>query len=620
MNTFKLGRILLQFAIVAVSSHSYGAQPSPPAGYTITTIAGNNSAGFSGDGSAATSAQISGPWGIAVDSSGNIYFADQFNHRIRKIDTSGNISTVAGKGTSGFSGDGGSATSAELASPVGVAVDSSGNLYIADTGNNRIRKVSGGNISTIAGTDTAGFSGDGGAATSAQLKTPVGIVVDSSGNIYFSDSGNNRIRKITTDGNINTIAGNGSSGSAGDGGPATSARLKGPRGLALDSAGNLYIADADNSRIRRVATDGTITTVAGNGTAGFAGDGGPATQASLNGARSVAVDGAGNLYISDYYNSRVRKITANGTILTIAGNGLFAFSGDGGPGTEATLNFPLGVAVGSGGKVFIADTGNNVIRQLSPQLSGPPTINANGVVSASAFGAFNSVAPGSWIEIYGSNLSANTRSWTAADFNGNSAPAALDGTTVTIGGQAAAISYISPTQVNVQVPSTVGTGMQQVTVSTAAGTSAAYTVTVNPTQPGLLAPAAFKVNGQQYAGATFPDGVTFVAPAGAIPGVNSRPAKPGETIILYGVGFGAVTPDIPAGQIVQQQNTLSLPFQVTFGETAATLVYDGLAPNAVGLYQFNVVVPNVANSDAVPLKFSLGGVLGTQTLYVAVHD
>ncbi len=621
MTILQSGCILLQLAALAVPPLFAAAQPSPPAGYTISTFAGNNTSGFSGDGSAATSAQISGPYGIAIDSAGNLFFADQHNHRIRKVDNSGNISTVAGNGTSGFSGDGSGATSAELASPLGVAVDSSGNLYIADTGNNRIRKVtSGGTISTIAGLDTAGFSGDGAAATSAELSTPVGIAVDSSGNLYIADTGNNRIRKIGTDGNINTIAGDGTAGSAGDNGPAAYARLKAPRGVTLDGAGNLYIADADNNRIRKVTTDGTITTVAGSAASGFAGDGGPANAAVLNGPRSVAVDTAGNLYISDYYNSRVRKVAANGTIFTIAGNGLFAYYGDGGPATDAILNFPLGIAVGSGGKVYISDSANNVIRLLTPSASNaPPAIQDGGVVTASAFGAFNTVAPGSWIEIYGSNLAINTRTWTAKDFNGSTAPAVLDGTTVTIGGQAAAISYISPTQVNAQVPSTVGTGPQQITVTTASGTSAAYTITVNDAQPGLYAPPAFKVNGLQYAGATFPDG-TFVGPVGALPGVTSHPAKPGDTIILYGVGFGPVNPSIPSGWIVDQANTLSMPFQVMFGEAPANLAYDGLAPNQVGLYQFNVVVPNVANNDAVSLKFSLGGVLGTQTLYIAVHD
>jgi uncharacterized protein (TIGR03437 family) len=258
----------------------------------------------------------------------------------------------------------------------------------------------------------------------------------------------------------------------------------------------------------------------------------------------------------------------------------------------------------------------------NPNTSTPstPAISSGGIVSAGAFGGFTAVAPGSWIEIYGTGLAADSRSWTGADFTGVNAPTSLDGTSVTIGGQNAFIDYISPTQVNAQVPSNAGTGAQPVIVKTAAGASAALTLTVNLEEPGLLAPASFKVNGTQYAAALFSDGATFVLPTGAIAGVASRPAKPGDVITLYGVGFGAVTPNIPAGQVVQQSNTLLAPVQILFGQVPGTVKFDGLAPSAVGLYQFNVVVPNVAASNAVPLTFALAGVAGTQTLYIAVQN
>lgn len=261
---------------------------------------------------------------------------------------------------------------------------------------------------------------------------------------------------------------------------------------------------------------------------------------------------------------------------------------------------------------------------LSLVLSGPagagsPAIAANGVVSAAAFGGFSSIAPGSWIEIYGSNLATTTRGWGGSDFNGANAPTSLDGVRVTVGGQAAFVDYVSPTQVNAQIPSNVGTGPQLLTVSNANGTSANYSITVNTVQPGLLAPPSFNISGRQYVVAILPDG-TFVAPQGSIPGVNSRPAHPGETVTMYGVGFGPVSPNIPAGQIVGQVNSLSNPLSLLFGSTPATLPYKGLAPNFVGLYQFNVVVPAIANNLAVPLSFNLGGSAGTQTLYTAVSQ
>ena len=258
---------------------------------------------------------------------------------------------------------------------------------------------------------------------------------------------------------------------------------------------------------------------------------------------------------------------------------------------------------------------------------GTPEIAPKGVFSAGAFGGFTSVAPGSWMEIYGSNLSASTRLWAGADFTGTQAPTSLDLVKVTIGGQAAFIDYISPIQVNAQVPSGTPTGAQQMTVSTPGGASTAYNIVVNPLQPGLLAPASFIVGGKQYVVAQFPDG-TYVLPPNAIPGIPSRQAKPGEVIIIYGIGFGPVldsaNKDIPAGTVVTTSNKLANSFSLSFGSTSATFSdprsYFGLAPNYVGLYQFNVVVPSVANSDLVPLSFKLNGATGSQTLFTAVHN
>jgi uncharacterized protein (TIGR03437 family) len=326
----------------------------------ITTVAGNGTVGFSGDNGPPTSAQLANPWGVAVDSAGNLYIADYGNQRIRKV-SNGAITTVAGNGTRGFSGDNGPATSAQFYDPAGLAVDSAGNLYLADYGNNRIRKVSGGVIATVAG---GGASlGDNGPPTSARLSLPYGVAVDSAGNLYVADWGNNRIRKVSG-GVITTVAGNGTRGFSGDNGPPTSAQLSNPEGVAVDSAGNLYIADYGNQRIRKVA-NGVITTVAGNGTAGFSGDNGPPTSAQLSNPYGVAIDSAGNVYIGDSGNNRVREVS-NGLIATVAGNGAFGFSGDNGPATNAQLSNPYGVAIDSAGNLYIGDAGNSRIRVLTP--------------------------------------------------------------------------------------------------------------------------------------------------------------------------------------------------------------------------------------------------------------
>ena len=423
----------------------------------ITTVAGNGAQGYSGDNGPATGAHLVCPGAVAVDSSGSLYIADTLNFRIRKV-SAGLITTVAGNGTPGFSGDNGPATSAQLSAPQGgMAVDSAGSLYFADTGNNRIRKILNGVITTVAGSGTEGYSGDNGPATNAQLYSPLGVAVDSAGNLYIADNSNARIRKVSN-GVITTVAGNGTFGYGGDGGPATRAELQQPWGVAVDAAGSLYIADTDNARIRKVS-NGVITTVAGNGTHGYGGDNGPATSAQLGSPYGVAVDPVGSLYIADTYCNCIREVS-NGVITTVAGNGTAGFSGDGGPATRAELQQPWGVAVDAAGSLYIADSGNGLIRKVSSgsiatvagggdqfgdngpatgaQLAGaygvavdsvgnvyiagagnnrirlltpgtPPAISKGGVVPV--YGSVPAIQSGSWISIYGSDLASGTSVW-----------------------------------------------------------------------------------------------------------------------------------------------------------------------------------------------------------------
>jgi len=321
----------------------------------LTIVAGNGTSGYSGDGGPAVGAQLRNLSGIAVDAAGGIYIASVSDHVVRKV-SGGVISTVAGTGVAGFSGDNGLATGAQLNSPYGVAVDAAGNLFIADYGNSRIREVTGGVITTVAGNGTLGFGGDNGLAIAAQLSGPRAVLVDAAGNLYIADSGNYRVR-IVTAGVIGTVAGNGVPGFGGDAGPATSAQLNLPCGLALDAAGNLLIADYYNNRIRQVS-NGVISTMAGKGTPGFSGDNGPAVTAQLNNPFALALDGAGNLFIADYGNNRLRKVSG-GIVTTVAGNGTVGFSGDGGSAASAQLDAPHGLALDSAGNLYIVETTGN---------------------------------------------------------------------------------------------------------------------------------------------------------------------------------------------------------------------------------------------------------------------
>jgi sugar lactone lactonase YvrE len=331
----------------------------------ITTIAGTGETEISGSSGFGPAFSLVQPVGISVDATGNVYFSDKARYRVFKLTPSGVVSVYAGTGLPGFSGDGGSATGAQLLDPDGTAIDALNNLYIADKVGNRVRRVNAdGIIQTVAGTGSTGFSGDGGLATRARLNAPEAVAVDAAGNLYIADRENQRIRKVDTDGVITTVAGTGDPGFSGDGGPATQAKLNSPQGVAVDLAGNLYIADHYNNRIRRVNKSGIISTVAGNGTFGFSGDGGYATSAQLAYPQSVAVDAAGNLFVADYYNNRIRKVDTKGIITTIVGSDKCWYSGDGGSAESAQICDPLDVSVDEDGNLYFSDFTNVRIRKI----------------------------------------------------------------------------------------------------------------------------------------------------------------------------------------------------------------------------------------------------------------
>ncbi|MES2776068.1 MAG: hypothetical protein V4722_17965 [Bacteroidota bacterium] len=331
----------------------------------ITTIAGNGTAGFSGDGGPAIQAQLNGPNGIAADHLGNVYITDFSNYRVRKISAAGIITTIAGTGVFGGAGDGGLSTLAQVGAPLSVAVNNIGELFIGDVALNNVRKVAtNGIITTIAGTiyGASGFSGDGGFATSALFNEITGVAADASGNIFIADRSNNRIRRITN-GIVNTVAGNGGFNNSGDGGPATAAQLATPQNVTIDAIGNLFISTP--TLIRKVSVSGNIiNTVAGNGFKGYNGDSLPVAVTQMYQPFSMAADNQNNIYWSDRVSGRIRKLNTNGIVSTIAGTGIPGFSGDGGLATNARLSLPNAIAIDTGGNIFISDFGPRRVRKI----------------------------------------------------------------------------------------------------------------------------------------------------------------------------------------------------------------------------------------------------------------
>jgi uncharacterized protein (TIGR03437 family) len=579
----------------------------------ITTVAGNGTLVFSGDGGPATKAGIGIPPDLAVDGAGSLYIVDRDNNRIRKVDSSGTISTFAGNGTSDLSGDGGPATSAALFLPLSVAVDGAGNVYIADGASNGLRKV-----------DTNGIINQVPviSPTLSRIGSAGSVTVDSAGNVYVTDNAS-AVYKLDPAGVLTAVAGP-AYGFSGDGGPANQAAVNAPSGVAVDNAGNIYFADTGNNRVRKVDTKGIITTFAGTGKAGYSGDGGPATAAKLGlnltaAYQGVAVDSAGNVYIADPQNNRIRMVNPSGIISTFAGNGTpFATgslgNGDGGPPASASVMTPYGVRVDSQGNVFIADTGHNLIRKVTGAATtggSGPTISANGVVNGASFQP--GIVANSWVTIQGTGLAAKTDDWSNSIVNG-ALPTLLDGVSVSMGGKAAYIYYISPGQLNVLAPD-VPAGPVTVTVTAPGGTSASFTATAS-----AYGPAFFPWPGNQVV-ATRTD-YSYAVKAGTFAGATTIPAKPGDVLILWATGFGPTTPAPPPGVAVPSTTsypTATLP-AVTIDSIPAVVYGAALAPGSAGLYQIAIQVPSSLSDGDWPIQASIGGALSPAGTILSVHQ
>ena len=696
--TFFLGSLLLSLLPAAVRAQSYEVDPS----WTMTTVAGTGTDGFGGDGGPATSAEFFGPRYVAVDGAGNLYISDLHNHRIRKVDASGHISTVAGSGTDGFGGDGGPATSARLSQPHGVAVDGAGNLYIAEFSNHRVRKVdASGRISTVAGRGPVDLDdlGDGRPATSVGLNGPTAIALDGRGSLYIAETFRGRVRKVDSEGTITTVAQaltrttGEPYGVAADGAGnvyISSGRnvhrvdsmgaitlvagrrvsmegryLRDPTGLELDARGNLYVADYEGGRVvvlkptadgggggvgqtlpdapRNLRADGrdeavtlvwdspeddggtavsdyeyrinerggwtsigstrtthsvtglvngtvyifrvravnrigrsqpsnraeatpvarsqsqasyVITTVAGTGTHGFSGDGGPATSAQLRRALGVAVDVVGNLYIADAENLRIRRVDASGTITTVAGTGTHGFSGDGGPAAAAQLTPPAAVKVDGAGNLYIADDLNYRIRKVS--VEAPPLISSGGVLLATGTPVVNRISPNSIVTVFGAGFAPAGSALTMQLDDAGGVAVQLGDTCLEIDGNPAPLFAVFPGQINAQVPHETATGEARVAAVRGCATpderrSAEATIPVASVSPAFF---NFVENsdGRNPVVALHGNGPALVGepgliPRGLLPGAETRPAAPGEVVTLFGTGFGETVPPLEAGEI-----------------------------------------------------------------------
>jgi uncharacterized protein (TIGR03437 family) len=583
---------------IAVSA---GAAAVAPPQYFLSTIAGNGDPGYTGDGGPAAAARLNYPLGPAVDAAGNFYFADYKNNRVRRVSASGLISTVAGNGFQGYAGDGDAAVNAQLSAPAAAAVDPAGGLFIADSGNSRIRKIwANGRITTIAGNGTYGYSGDGGPAAAAQLSYPGGIAVDRSGNLYIADYDNHRIRMVSPAGAITTIAGNGAPGYSGDGGPAANAQLHYPNGVAVDAANNIYIADSFNSCIRKVSA-GIISTVRfAPSLAGL-----DLTNSQLNVSGGVAVDQDGNLYAAEAGKNRIVRITRTGDVSVIAGGGGAGYSGDGGPAESGRLFLPAGLTVDAAGNIYVADAGNNAIRLLRP--SGSVTAPVIRGLTSGTGSAAAAVAPGEIITLYGAGLGPAQ----PVLFQPNAAgvlDAQLAYTSVLFNGRAAPVVYASASQVTAIVPYGIGGSSAQVAAQYQGRMSAPWTVAMAPSAPSLF---TWDPSGKGQAAALNQDGSINAA---------SHPAEPGSVVMLFATGEGQTSPPGVDGKLASSTPPAPLlPVAVTIGGQPAPVVYAGGAPGEVaGVMQINARIPLGIAGNSAPVVVQVGAASSQPGVTIAV--
>ncbi|MGE0131648.1 MAG: BACON domain-containing carbohydrate-binding protein [Blastocatellales bacterium] len=564
---------------------------SPGIGHTL---AGNRTAGFSGDGGPGFAARLSNPESAALDSSGNLYIADTGNHRIRKVTPQGVITTFAGNGLIGAV-DGAPATESSLNSPRGVVVDSNGVVYIADTGNNRIRKIArDGAITTVAGTGIEGFRGDGGPAINANLNAPYGIAVDAAGAVYFSDFGNHRVRKINVGTGVITSVIGGGFGFGGDGGPATSAKLNFPRGVAIDAAGNLFVADSENRRVRKVSASGVINTVAGNGALGVVNSGQPAINSPMISPKAVAVDPQGNLYITDF---GVNKVGTDGIINRMAGDNVVGpFRDEAAPPLTLLLSAPTGVAVDRAGNLYVADSaGHRVV--LITKYQGAASVQAASFIGPA-------LASESIVAAFGVNLAATTQAANALPL-----PTSLGGASVRMRDSAgverfAPLFFVSPSQVNYQIPPGSANGPATVIFSNGQGSLSSGSIMIEPVAPGLFSANA---NGQGVAAAIAlrikSDGSQIYEPVAVFDSAQgkfvARPldfGAPGDQLylILFGAGL-------------RGRSSLS-SITARIGGEQLDVLYAGAQGGFVGLDQINLALPRtLAGRGEVDLDISVDG-------------
>ena len=540
-------------------------------------IAGSMAAGYIGDGTAPSRARFADPAAVARDIAGNIYVADTGNQRVRKITPDGVVITVAGNGLRGYSGDGGPAVAAQLDTPSGVAVDRSGNLYIGDTGNQRIRKVDlAGNITTIAGTGKKGRSPDGAEAAAAALSTPTYLALDGAGVLYFSETGAHSVRLIGSDGRLGTVAGTGVRGWSGDGGAGPSATLDTPAGIAVDSDGNVFIADSGNRRIRRVSAPSSWG-------AGLISTFPDANAAIWRGLIGIALSSDGKVFVSDTEDARVFRVDGPGQVLTIAGTGVSSYTSDSGPALQQGLSRPAGIVVDPSGGIILADSANGRIRRITPVQDGivitpgpPPSTNL-AVVSAASLKSEAPIAPGQILSLFGAGLGP------AQGIAAGLPASELGGTQVLFNGHLAALFYVSATQINLQAPYSIeGSPSAEVQVVNAGIVRARGTVQVTAAAPSIFTAGG---TGSGPAAALNEDG-TYNS--------ETNPTPRGSVVVLFATGEGRTNPTSVEGRLAAGFPLPApvLPVSVKVAGYTADVLFAGSAPGFAGLIQVNVRIPN----------------------------